>query len=426
MTNPVPGRGARFAGVKRDHLGAILRVVDARGAISRSDLGLVTGLSRSTVGVLVADLAARGLVVEGAPEARGGPGRPSPTVSASPDGPVVIAAELGIDGVTVAVVALGGTVTARERVEWTRGSREPGQVASEIAALASVLLGSLTPRPDVIGAGVAVPGLARTTDGSVALAPNLGWHEVPFGQLLRDLLPARTAVAVGNEADLGALAEFVRGAGAGTQHLLYVSGEVGVGGGFICRGQLLGGRNGFAGEVGHLPVNPAGTPCRCGSVGCWETEAGEEALLRRAGRRRGADLPGALEALLRDAKEGDRRVLAALDEHGRWVGIGLAGLVNVLNPDRVVLGGLFARMHPFIAERVAWEMERRCLAAAGTGVEVVPAGLGVDSALIGAAELAFESLLADPTSYQRGDGGSRRQGAGSEPGRDNRTEIGGT
>ncbi len=311
-------------------------------------------------------------------------------------------------------------------MRWVRGDRQPEQVASEVAALSSVLLGSLARRPDVIGAGVAVPGLARADDGFVALAPNLGWHEVPFGELLRDRLPARTAVTVGNEADLGALAEFVRGAGVGMQHLLYVSGEVGVGGGLICQGRPLGGRDGFAGEVGHLPVNPAGTPCRCGSVGCWETEAGEEVLLRRAGRRAGADRPGALEALLQDANAGDRRVLAALDEHGRWVGIGLAGLVNVFNPDRIVLGGLFARIDPFIAERVAWELERRCLAAAGTGVEVVPAGLGVDSALIGAAELAFESLLADPTSYPRRDGGGRREDAGSEPGRNSRTEIGGT
>jgi predicted NBD/HSP70 family sugar kinase len=204
-----------------------------------------------------------------------------------------------------------------------------------------------------------------------------------------------------------------------------VSGEVGVGGGFICQGRLLGGRNGFAGEVGHLPVNPAGTPCRCGSVGCWETEVGEEALLRRAGRS-STERRGAVDALLRDASDGDRRVLAALDEHGRWVGVGLSGLVNVFNPDRIVLGGLFARLHPFFSERVTWELDRRCLLATRTGVEVVPAALGVDSALIGAAELAFERLLADPTSYQRGDGGTRREAAGSEQGWEGRTQFGGT
>jgi predicted NBD/HSP70 family sugar kinase len=242
---------------------------------------------------------------------------------------VVVAAEVGVDGLTVAVAGLGGTTYARQRVEWRRRSLEPSEVASEIAALARTLVDSSVQSRRVIAAGVAVPGLARTTNGSIALAPNLGWHEVPFGELLEDRLPDRTAVAVGNEADLGALAEFVRGAGVGARQLLYVSGEVGVGGGMICDGRLLGGRDGFAGEVGHFPVNPAGTPCRCGSVGCWETEVGEEALLRRAGRRRGGARRGALETLLQDAAAGDRRVLAALDEHGRWVGIGLAGLVNV-------------------------------------------------------------------------------------------------
>ena len=152
-----------------------------------------------------------------------------------------------------------------------------------------------------------------------------------------------------NEADLGALAELRRGAAVDAQHVLFISGEVGVGGGLIVDGQQLTGAGGFAGEVGHMPVNPDGRTCRCGSVGCWETEIGEGALLRRAGHPPDAGREE-VEAVLREAAAGAPDVLEALDAVGRWLGFGLAGLVNVFNPQVVVLGGLFGRIHPFVEE----------------------------------------------------------------------------
>ena len=150
-----------------------------------------------------------------------------------------------------------------------------------------------------------------------------------------------------NEADLGALAELRRGAAVDAQHVLFISGEVGVGGGLIVDGKPLTGAGGFAGEVGHMPVNPDGRTCRCGSVGCWETEIGEGALLRRAGHPPDAGREE-VEAVLREAAAGAPDVLEALDAVGRWLGFGLAGLVNVFNPQVVVLGGLFGRIHPFV------------------------------------------------------------------------------
>jgi len=157
------------------------------------------------------------------------------------------------------------------------------------------------------------------------------------------------------EADLGALAELRRGAGIGSEHVLFISGEVGVGGGLIVDGRPLTGFAGYGGEVGHMPVNADGRPCGCGSTGCWETEVGEDALLRRAGRPVDGGRE-AVDAVLAAAAAGDPEATAAVGEVGRWLGIGLAGLVNVLDPRLVVMGGHFARLFPLVREPLEREL----------------------------------------------------------------------
>jgi predicted NBD/HSP70 family sugar kinase len=149
--------------------------------------------------------------------------------------------------------------------------------------------------------------------------------------------------------------------------------------------------------VGHIPFDPDGLPCRCGARGCWETRIGEEALLRLAGHRADGGRT-AVEAVLAEATAGDARALAALDEVGRWLGIGLAGLVNILDPSLIVLGGRFAWIHPFVAETIDRELDRRALRAPRRLVRIEPSRLGLDAPLAGAAELAFEAFLSDPAS----------------------------
>jgi predicted NBD/HSP70 family sugar kinase len=235
----------------------------------------------------------------------------------------------------------------------------------------------------------------RRSDSSVSIAPNLGWRDVPFGMLLRAALGDAFPVLLANDADLAALAEVRRGAAIGTDDALCIWGEVGVGGGLISRGELVTGASGIAGEVGHMPVNPDGLACECGSFGCWETEIGEGSLLRRTGRPADGGR-AAVDAVLVDAASGVPSVLEALAIEARWVGIGLSGLINVLNPSMVVLGGLFGRLHPLIADQVNDEIGRRALPSARAHVQVVPSRLGADAVLLGAAELAFEAVLADP------------------------------
>src|SRR5258706_7157606 len=232
------------------------------------------------------------------------------------------------------------------------------------------------------------------------MAPNLGWADVPLGHLLARSLDLGVPIALGNEADLGAIGELRRGAAIGSDNVLFISGEVGVGGGLIVDGRPLTGAAGYGGEVGHIPVNRNGLACRCGSAGCWETEVGEGALLRLAGHPPDGGR-SEVEAVLREAADGSAVALAALDAVGRWLGYGLAGLVNVFNSQLVVLGGVFCRIHPFVTRPLAEEFDRRTLPASRALVKIVPATLAVDASLRGAAELAFDPFLADPAAWLR-------------------------
>jgi predicted NBD/HSP70 family sugar kinase len=400
--NPVSGPaqrpGQRSETVRRANLSAILRELHLRGPASRSELVEHTGLTRSGIRAVLGDLVEYDLVREERAASQGAPGRPSPVVRANPQGATVLALEIAVDSLAVGVVGLGGEIIESVRFNRSRGRFSLEDTVADLVELARLVRARPGVPDTLIGAAVAMVGIVRRSDGLVRMAPNLGWRDVALGERIRDELDLRLPVSVANEADLGALAEQRRGAAVGSNHVLYIFGEVGVGGGLIVGGLPFTGLAGYAGEVGHIPVNPSGSPCRCGSVGCWETEIGEPALLQRAGRQP-AGGRAEVDAVLRDAAAGSPVALGALDEVGRWLGVGLAGLVNVLNPELIVLGGLFGRIHPYVRTALWTELDRLALEASRELVRVVPATLGADALLLGAAELAFEPLLADPAAW---------------------------
>ena len=389
-------QGQRSETVRRANLSAIVRGLHERGPLSRSELVAATGLTRSAIRGLVGELTQAGLVIEQPALRLGTPGRPSPLVRPNPDGAVVLGFEIVVDSIAAAIVGLGGVTRHLVREDRPRGHLSVEDMVADLATLGT----DLRARADgpLIGIGVAVAGVVRRDDGLVSMAPNLGWADVPLGARLSRALGVAVPIAVANDADLGVLAEHRRGAAMGVGDVVFVSGEVGVGGGIIVGGEPLTGAAGYGGEVGHMSVNPTGTFCRCGSRGCWETEVGEGALLARAGYSPDAGRAG-IEALLRDAGAGSTPAITALEETGRWLGIGLASLVNLLNPRLIVLGGLFGRIHPHAHVTLEAELASRCLPAPHSLVRVVPARLGVDAPVLGAAELAFEPLLADPAAW---------------------------
>ncbi|MGH8914412.1 MAG: ROK family protein [Acidimicrobiia bacterium] len=389
-------RGVAAEELRRHNLGAVLERLHLAGPSSRSDLAAVTGLNRSTIADLIGELAGLGLVEEGPRLAASGPGRPSPVVRTKPQGAAVLAIELSVDSIAVATVGLGGHIYNQLRVARPRGRFSPQETVQDVAKLAEPLLGSLPANHVLAGIGAGVVGVTRRSDGFVHVAPNLGWRNVPLGAMLASELGLIGTVHVANEADLGALAEYRRGVGSGVDHLIYISGEAGIGAGIIHDGKPMLGSTGYAGEVGHTLINPGGHKCRCGAIGCWETEAGEAALARHAGLPVGGTGLGTLTTIRARATSGDPRTLKALAEIGHWLGLGIGNLVNVLNPELVVMGGSYHTLFPFLESAVKEGAGLRALDAPGEVVTIVGSGLGSDAPLMGAAELALSEVIADP------------------------------
>jgi predicted NBD/HSP70 family sugar kinase len=382
--------------LRRNNLAGVVRHLHLSGPLSRSVLTARTGLNRSTVGDLVGELASVGLARESAPLDRGGAGRPSLVVSLDAERVWVLAVELGAEALVVARVGPGGQILERLAQPFSRRAGvTPALAVATIASLAQQLMERAPGHAQLVGAAVAVPGIVRRDDGFVHLAPNLVWHDIAFGSLLAGHLPGRLGVLFANEADLGALAECARGTAVGARNVIYISGNTGIGAGIVLDGALLAGRSGYAGEVGHMKVNPEGHRCRCGGRGCWESEIGAAALLRRAGRR-ATDVRAAVARVLSDAQSGDPKALRAVRDTGRWIGRGAANLLNIFNPDLLVFGGELRNVFLAAETTVMDELRRQALPPAGAEASVVVAGLGTDSVLTGAAELAFSDFLANP------------------------------
>ena len=230
------------------------------------------------------------------------------------------------------------------------------------------------------------------------MAPNLHWEDVPVTRMLSDALGP---VNIENEANLGALAELTDGAGTGLRDFVYISGEIGIGAGIVIRGDLFRGARGFGGEIGHLTIDAYGPPCPCGSRGCLERLAGQEAILRLAGwdpRVRSAgsrpEWPGAM--LAESARGGHAKTLEALSQVGHTLGIAAAAAVNLLNPEALLLGGYFAPLTEWLREPIENELHRRLLAGDGSGCAVLAARLGGEAAVRGAVAMSRRQALDDP------------------------------
>ncbi len=377
--------------VRRANLSAVLRLLHFHGPATRSELVATTGFNRSTVGSLTSELVKLGLVRE-RPGVVSGKGRPSNVVEPVSTSVHVLAFDVTPSSVGAARVGLGGyMLQVRRRLHSTSPHDVPA-VVELIATLAREMQAKAAPGSVCLGLVVSVPGSVRQPDGLVRRSPPLAWHEVPFADLLREATGHQYPVNVGNDGDLGVVAEYLRGAARGAQDVLYVRGEVGVGGGVVVDGELLKGAGGYAGEVGHIVVKPGGRVCSCGARGCWEAEIGDAAIIRVVGRD---PRESEIEDVISDVAIGNRRSIAGVRKTGEWVGLGLASLVNLFNPRVVVLGGTLGALYPTMEPTLAASYSR-ALGPMREQALLVRSELGSDAQLVGAAEVAFADVLEDP------------------------------
>ncbi|QKV98082.1 ROK family transcriptional regulator [Streptomyces sp. NA02950] len=394
--------------MRRRNLSLVLHTVAARGPLSRAAVAGEVGLTRAAVSTLVDELIRDGQLVELGPSWPGTVGRPGSALQLNERGPAGLGAEIGVDRLAVCAVDLRGRIRARTEIAAANRDRAPepvlGQLADLVRQVAADAEGAGL-RP--VGLTVAVPGLVARESSLVVRAPNLGWEGVDIGPGLRAELPG-LPLTVGNEANVGALAELWRGGHDPVpRDFVHVSAEIGIGAAVVLDGQLLRGTHGFAGELGHVPVRPEGPECPCGGRGCLERYAGEEAVLRASGlspEQADAEHPGPggrIALLAVRAAAGDRRVRRALREAGAALGIALAGTVNLLDPQKVVLGGALTPLAPWLLPALEKELGRRVADPARPGREMVTVSLlGAEGPLLGAAHSVVQAVLDDPSAFK--------------------------
>ncbi len=366
---------------------AVLALLDSEGPLSRADLARGTGLSRTTVSGLIADLIADGQVVEttdrGQPH-KGGSGRPPLLVALSPGTGGVVGVDLGHRHLRVAVSDRSGTplIEDAEAVDVDEdGKRALDRAAGAVRRLVAEAGLRLS---DVHGVGMCVPAPLDRRSSRISTGILRGWRDLsPADELARRL---DVPVHADNDANLGALAEHARGASHGTAHAVYVKIASGIGAGIILGGRLHRGVTGQAGEIGHVQVGEDGAICRCGNRGCLETLAAAPRLL--AVLQPAYDEPLSAARVLELEGDGDAAVRRVLNDAGRTVGRALADLCNSINPEVIVLGGSLGGSAA-LRDGVRSAVDRYAQPETAAAVRVVAAELGDRAELVGAVALAI-------------------------------------
>ena len=365
---------------------AVLRLVHEQPGIPRARVAELLGLSSSSATEITARLRARGLVAEQAAVHPRRRGRPSRRLLPDPDGPVVIAVEIAHPGWRAAAVELGGRI-----VDATVGRR----ARAPADALADVR-GGLARLQRVFGERVAAIGVSvsGTVSGTrLVQAATFRWGDVDLRPLVPRALRSLPLVA-GNDATLAGLAEARRGAAAGVGVVLYLAVEVGIGGVVVVDGRPLVGSRGEGGEFGHMPFGDPALRCPCGATGCWDLEVDGRALARRLGQRAPADPRGFAERVLATAGDGAGEEMGAARAVAAALGRGTGALVNALDPELVVYGGLAPEIHRVGRRELEAAFREALMEHRRAGPPPLRASaLGDDAALLGAAEQAFDAVL---------------------------------
>jgi predicted NBD/HSP70 family sugar kinase len=426
--------GHGIGNIKAHNLRAVLLTLLHQGATSRVRLAQLTGLSSTTITNLIAELCAQGIVAEtgkdvaaGAGVAdprdgngRSGAGRPPTLVGIVPSARCAAGLHFGVDTIRVGVTDLFGRLLCY-RVLPHPPDLSPIKLLDQAAAqIQDAIAQACVGQGALVGVGVGASGLVDPETGVNVVAPNLGWHDVPIREILTRQLKA--PVFVDNNVRAMALAEAMFGAGRGVSTLAFVYSRVGVGAGFVVGGDVYRGSRAGAGEIGHTTMIPAGgAPCRCGNTGCLEMLVSEPEIVRQAqvlaarapdsllareltaedrppapgddldASESAADAP--IERVFAAARGGDRETLVMLDERAFYMGTALANLVNLVNPDMIILGGLFAAGADLMLPRIEETMRRRAFAGLGDEVALCVTSFGRRVGAVGAAALALDAFF---------------------------------
>lgn len=383
---------ARQASLRSMNLATVLdRVCASTEPPSRADVSAATGLTRSTVSRLVDELVEQHLVSELDPLIVGTRGRPAVPLIPAAGTWVGLGLEINVTHLAARLVDLAGNALG-ERYVAADLSGSPREIVERVALLGRELLAAAPDGAILAGVHLAVPGLVEKDEGVVLRAPNLGWWDVrPLGWLTDALGVPLDAAGLGNEADFAAVtvARSAPGRRGDADEFLFVSGEVGVGAAIVRSGDVFSGLHGWAGEIGHICVDPAGPDCACGATGCLERYVGQRALCDAAGVPDRESLAAALDA-------GEPRAVDAVVRASHHLGIVLAGALNLLDLPRVVLGGHLGAVSEHLLPGVQEELTRRVISSPFSAPALDTVIRDADTAALGAAYASLLGVLNDP------------------------------
>ena len=393
--------------VRKINKSIVMNTLRLHAPISRARVANLTGLNRGTVSNIVNVLIEDGLVTEYEQE-ESKVGRPGISLSLRPDGGAVVGLEIGVDFVTIVL-----TNFVAEILWETRKEISPSQSETDIISQAENLVERALSiareqglRP--LGIGIGLPCLINLDRGELIIAPNLNWKNLPLRMMWNKHF--RVTVYIENEANLAALGEYYFGVASGVDNFIYLSSGIGLGGGIMINGNLFRGGHGYAGEIGHIQRDPQGEKCGCGRIGCWETQVGPRAVLRRVKK----ELQIHSDQFLLDACQGDFNNLTfdmvvkfalegnnicnlAIKDVATYLGEGIADLVNVFNPELVVIGGAFILGKDILQPIIEKTIFSGALQPSADGLRIAFSEREDNACALGAVAIVLDNILREMT-----------------------------
>lgn len=399
--------------VRELNLSLVLRFIHNEAPVSRSQIAQATGLNKSTVSSLVDDLLQRQLVHETGFNSVG-TGRPATLLEINPRAGGIIGIELGVDFVAVVLTDFTANILWRHLTDVNSSYTQEKTIIRILELTDKAIDVCKDHGLNLLGLGLSVPGTADSEKGVLVFAPNLQWRNVPLRKIFFDHIGSN--VYIENDANAAAIAEHLFGVARKCDDFIFVVVSIGIGGGLFLNGNLYRGKNGFAGEIGHSPIvaEPYQNPCHCGNLGCWETYSNQSSLIQRVRTRlesnresiipelmAGQDSPLSISIIKQAADECDNESLEALAETGTALGLGFASLIDIFNPEKIILGGSLSSIGKYLLPSIKDTATKHSLSDVSPKAEIMLSAFETDAILIGAISIVVDDILSKPTIVER-------------------------
>ena len=399
--------------VRELNISLVLRLIHNEAPISRAQIAQKTGLNKSTVSSLVETLLKLKLIHETGINSTGA-GRPARLLEIDENAGGIVGVQFGVDHITVALSDFSGkTLWSRNKATDMQDEKEK-TLLQTLELVHEAIAISKKKNLDVLGIGIATPGTVNIDEGLLIFAPNLQWHNVPLRNFFKEHTDIN--VFVENDANAAAIAEKLFGVASESEDFVFIFAGVGIGCGLFLDGNLYRGNIGYAGEVGHSPImaEPFEAPCHCGNTGCWETYANQHAIIRRVQSRLDArrdsiipslmkkrNVPLSIPLIKEAADQGDSEAIEALQETGVAMGLGIATLASILNPEKIILGGPLSVVGDYLLPTTKAVINKRSLPELSPTIEILLSSFNKDASLIGSISIVVDNILSNPTHIQR-------------------------